>query len=207
MLLQIESALGRERHDRWADRTLDLDLLLYSDEIIDTPALTVPHPRMSFRRFVLEPAAEIAGSMIHPTSGWTLDQLLSHLDAGADRIAIVSPDEPARRGLAATLVERGGFKNVDPAPLDEARWPSRWTTWLALLAATDPSAAELPKLTILLDPAAGRDAAWDALAQQLGRGPALHIPAASPSIVEQEAFAAIESIWPRLGPPGNMRIQ
>ena len=65
-----------------ADRTLDLDLLLYGDAVIDTPTLTVPHPRMSFRRFVLEPAVEIAGDMVHPTIGWTLERLLDHLDVG-----------------------------------------------------------------------------------------------------------------------------
>ncbi len=59
---------------------LDLDLLLYDQRVIDTPALIVPHPRMSFRKFVLEPAAEIAGYMIDPVSGWTLSGLLSHLE-------------------------------------------------------------------------------------------------------------------------------
>src|SRR5260221_497271 len=62
-LKQIEAAAGRNRGERWAPRTLDLDLLLYDDRVIDTPDLTVPHPRMAFRRFVLEPAAEVSPAM------------------------------------------------------------------------------------------------------------------------------------------------
>ena len=76
LLQQIESRHGRARGERWGSRTLDLDLLLFGDAIIDTPALTVPHPRMSFRRFVLEPAAEIAGEMVHPAIGWTIERLV-----------------------------------------------------------------------------------------------------------------------------------
>ena len=67
-LQRIESRHGRQRAERWAARTLDIDLLLYGDEVIETPMLTVPHPRMSFRRFVLEPAAEIAPRMFIPSS-------------------------------------------------------------------------------------------------------------------------------------------
>ena len=98
LLQQIESRHGRARGERWGSRTLDLDLLLFGDAIIDTPALTVPHPRMSFRRFVLEPAAEIAGEMVHPAIGWTIERLVEHLDAGSDCVAIISPDDSAARG-------------------------------------------------------------------------------------------------------------
>ena len=57
-LLDIERAHGRERRERWGPRTLDLDLLLYGDQTISAPGLTVPHPRLTERRFVLEPLAE-----------------------------------------------------------------------------------------------------------------------------------------------------
>ena len=57
-LLGIEHAHGRQRRERWGPRTLDLDLLLYGDQTIDSPGLTVPHPRLTERRFVLEPLNE-----------------------------------------------------------------------------------------------------------------------------------------------------
>src|SRR5687768_13619605 len=60
-LLACETALGRQRGERWGPRTADLDLLLYDSRVIDAPDLVVPHPRMAFRRFVLAPACEIAG--------------------------------------------------------------------------------------------------------------------------------------------------
>ena len=60
VLQEIEVQFGRQRTVRWGERTLDLDLLLFDDRIIDTPELCVPHPRMRTRRFVLEPLVEVA---------------------------------------------------------------------------------------------------------------------------------------------------
>ncbi len=65
-LQQIESRHGRERSIRWGARTLDLDILLYGDKSIDTARLTVPHPRMAERNFVLEPLAELAPELQFP---------------------------------------------------------------------------------------------------------------------------------------------
>lgn len=65
-MLTIEKQLGRERHERWGARKIDLDLLLYDELVLKTENMTVPHPRMTFRRFVLEPANEVAADMIHP---------------------------------------------------------------------------------------------------------------------------------------------
>jgi 2-amino-4-hydroxy-6-hydroxymethyldihydropteridine diphosphokinase len=67
-LLGIERDLGRDRsrEERWGPRTLDLDLLLYGDEVIDEPGLTVPHPRLAERLFVLEPLHELAPALVLP---------------------------------------------------------------------------------------------------------------------------------------------
>ncbi|MDA8213281.1 MAG: 2-amino-4-hydroxy-6-hydroxymethyldihydropteridine diphosphokinase [Clostridia bacterium] len=64
LLLTIEDELGRVRTIRWGPRTLDLDLLLYAGEVIDSPELTVPHPRMQERAFVMVPLAEIAPDLL-----------------------------------------------------------------------------------------------------------------------------------------------
>jgi 2-amino-4-hydroxy-6-hydroxymethyldihydropteridine diphosphokinase len=67
-LLAIERELGRDRsrEQRWGPRTLDLDLLLYGGEMIDEPGLTVPHPRLADRRFVLEPLHELVPGLVLP---------------------------------------------------------------------------------------------------------------------------------------------
>ena len=76
VLQQIENQAGRRRNETWGPRTLDLDLLLYGELVLSTPTLMLPHPRMAWRRFVLEPAAEVAGEMRHPIIGWSIARLL-----------------------------------------------------------------------------------------------------------------------------------
>jgi len=79
---EIEVRFGRERTERWGPRTLDLDLLLYGEEVIDSPGLTVPHPRMHQRRFVLEPLCEVAPEARHPVLGRSARELLNVLEEG-----------------------------------------------------------------------------------------------------------------------------
>jgi len=85
-LLEIEAEMGRVRGERNAARTIDLDLLTYHDEIMDTDRLKLPHPRMHERAFVLLPLAEIAPEWRHPASGTPV----------ADLIAALAPDQQAR---------------------------------------------------------------------------------------------------------------
>lgn len=90
ILKRIEFDLGRERQIRWQARKIDLDLLLYDQEIVADRELILPHPRMAFRRFVLEPAAEIAAEMRDPVTGRSLGELLNHLNTGPNYVAISS---------------------------------------------------------------------------------------------------------------------
>ncbi len=80
ILLKIENNFGRLRNERWGPRTLDLDILLYENRIIETPKLQIPHPRMRERAFVLVPLAEIAPDGIEPVSGLAIKELLKDVD-------------------------------------------------------------------------------------------------------------------------------
>jgi 2-amino-4-hydroxy-6-hydroxymethyldihydropteridine diphosphokinase len=79
-LLAVERERGRERPHPNAARTLDLDLVLFGDGVIDEPGLVVPHPRFRERRFVLEPLAEVAPRMVDPVTGETIAELLARTD-------------------------------------------------------------------------------------------------------------------------------
>ena len=80
-LLEVERAMGREREGAVVKgpRVIDLDLLLYGDVVMSTDELTLPHPEMQARRFVLEPLAEIAPEWVHPVLGVTVGTMLERL--------------------------------------------------------------------------------------------------------------------------------
>jgi 2-amino-4-hydroxy-6-hydroxymethyldihydropteridine diphosphokinase len=121
VLKRIEASLGRVRDVRWGPRTVDLDLLLYDDLVLASPDLTVPHPRMAFRRFVIEPAAEIAGELRHPMIGWTVRELRDHLRHATAYVAIAGVDAAARIQLAAELAaQRHGRLISGPCPIEFA---------------------------------------------------------------------------------------
>jgi 2-amino-4-hydroxy-6-hydroxymethyldihydropteridine diphosphokinase len=89
-MLAIEQAMGRERVQPKGPRLIDLDILLFGDVVLNEPGLTIPHPAMHKRRFVLEPLAEIAPDAIHPALKRRVRELLQRLTAGAPVVRRVS---------------------------------------------------------------------------------------------------------------------
>jgi 2-amino-4-hydroxy-6-hydroxymethyldihydropteridine diphosphokinase len=81
-ILAIEQEMGRQRKQQKGPRTIDIDILLFGSSIIDIPSLTVPHPKLHQRRFVLEPLAEIAPEIRHPVFKRTVRELRDALPAG-----------------------------------------------------------------------------------------------------------------------------
>ena len=72
---QIETELGRVRQEKWEPRLIDIDILFYDDLVLQTDSLTIPHPSLQSRNFVLIPMLEIAGDWIHPTLNLTIEEL------------------------------------------------------------------------------------------------------------------------------------
>ena len=78
-LLKIEANMGRIRIERWGPRSIDLDILMFGQEIIQESNLKIPHPRMHLRRFVLEPMTQLAPNLVHPELGLSMKVLLENL--------------------------------------------------------------------------------------------------------------------------------
>ena len=80
LLKQVETEMGRQKMMLNGPRLIDLDILFYEDLVLDTPQLTIPHPRMGGRGFVLVPLADLAPDLRHPTLGVTIREMLIHAD-------------------------------------------------------------------------------------------------------------------------------
>lgn len=99
---QVEEAVGRTTTYRWGPRVVDIDIVLYGGLILETPELTIPHPQMAERAFVLIPLAEIAPNVIDPQSGLTLRRLADRV-AGADSVRLLGSFDAEKPRHSETL--------------------------------------------------------------------------------------------------------
>ena len=115
-LHEVEDGFGRERSIHWGPRTLDLDLCLYGDNVIESESLVVPHPAMWYRRFVLDPAAEVAGSMRHPILRQTMNELKDAAMVRPLRIEVTSAtqsDDELVMVINQLQAKNDGLREVD----------------------------------------------------------------------------------------------
>ena len=123
---KIETELGRQRFRRWESRRIDIDLILHDQDLVWTPHLKVPHPRMSMRTFVMRPACQVAGDWIDPITQWSIRELTERLDSPREpRIAVACSNESLQRQLQAAL-ERQGLWPSSSTHIETKKQPSDW---------------------------------------------------------------------------------
>jgi len=97
VLREIERSLGRDEDNRSGPRTMDLDILFYGERVIDEPGLTIPHPRLHQRRFVLMPLSELDSLWVHPTKQRTVQQMLAEVGRQPE-VRLLVPQPSTRYG-------------------------------------------------------------------------------------------------------------
>jgi 2-amino-4-hydroxy-6-hydroxymethyldihydropteridine diphosphokinase len=187
-LQAIEHEMGRVREVRWDARTLDLDLLLFGVRRFESDRLTIPHPRLATRRFVLDPAADLAGNWLHPELGMTLNSLSSRIKDIHGEYWLLFPDTQRHE---AEIVA-AACQSVPGRPL------------LALKAIREAELATFqqhldlatPRMTLVLA-AAGKNEGWTKTVKRLLRagklGPTLCLTMDNLKTAAAEAAAAIGS--------------
>ena len=204
----------------WSARTLDIDILLYGEIVVCTGDLHLPHPRMEYRRFVLEPASEIAPWMKHPTSQWTLARLLGHLEQGPACVCVAAVERSTQNWMLEALGAHflGPRENQALYESDSraGRLAAAWTPCGLQLLPWDrcqntakhrlerESPAQLrpnlrPRLMIALIPSLSVASDFDSLRVELGlpaTGPIAWIEADDRKVAWATALAAVQAAWP-----------
>ncbi len=212
---QVEQALGRVRQERWEARRIDLDVLIFDDQRIWTPQFKLPHPRMIMRRFILQPALDVAADWREPVSNWTIAQLAQALSAAPASIAVFS-HQPARderllEAAARTAQSEWIGLRCDPIPSTsslEASQPERETPggrWLGLLPLSELQTGQalavqpVPRqVFVLTPPATVTDAAWEDLNRSVARWMGLCPTPAG--LRESPGLPQSGLLWPLNGP-------
>ena len=181
---KIEVALGRVREKRWDSRTVDLDLLLFGDLVMKTRALSVPHPRMSFRKFVLCGAVEIAGDMIHPVIGVTISELWNRIESIPSQVLWLTDNRADAQQVAEDLLAEAKDSSWQ-ITVKEMTGQGFLNDRIDRIDRLDPREFALVVVSGQFDTFC-EVALWFA-------GPALHLTV-SPDFVKRELSAAIESL-------------
>lgn len=187
---KIETELGRVRTDRWAARTVDLDILLFGDQVIETDHLIIPHPRMSFRRFVLQGAVEVAPDMVHPQSQVTLRALWERCCSGRRKVLWLVSD-PEKLDEARQV--RDGLAKTSGCPFFPG--PECWEIVIHQQASVDQQERhpiEAEEYSLLLYWAGDQE--FHEAARWFG-GPLLNLNNCSSSFLNREIVAAVEAMF------------
>lgn len=174
-LRNIETELGRQRRVRWGPRTIDLDLLLFGDQRIETETLTIPHPRMTFRRFVLEPASEIGPELFHPVAQLTIAELLEHLNQKPNSILWVANDRSVAEQVCKRILGDEATTGWEILPIDSVSDFQNLMSNAKLVAWSQDHPLEFSETTF--------------------RGPQVILPIQQ-ELIERELLAAMEAMRP-----------
>ena len=185
LLKETERQVGRAKTERWGPREIDLDLLLYGEEIV-TGDPTVPHPRMAFRNFVLAPAVEVAPDMRHPLIGWTIRELLDHLQTCPPAFAFAMRDEQRMRRLTSLVSEKNVAKLTPKVSFCDFVLPKAliWQTlWAEDSEVPSSGTVARPKLVIT-----------DSFVEKVSLGPLIDVSQMTDNEAVVEIVAAIEAM-------------
>jgi 2-amino-4-hydroxy-6-hydroxymethyldihydropteridine diphosphokinase len=142
LLQDLERRAGRTHGEHWGPRPLDLDLILYADQIIDVPRLRVPHPACWYRRFVLDPLAEIASDVRHPVKRLTVGELRSRLLLRPLVLALAGSSHAQRQSLRNELLSTTSGLEIFDWRIDAALESE--PTLIAWLGPHDPPSFDGP---------------------------------------------------------------
>lgn len=220
----IEHALGRVRMERWEARRIDLDVLLFEDQRIWTQHFKLPHPRMVMRRFILEPALDVAAQWREPVSGLAIAELAERLRSGPASIALVASNLHRGQALLERAAAQSGSQWLTPSiaaqarhlPTDEGACERQLEPaghaagrWLGLVSAQKlaewkQSQALLqpaPKLVFLLaEPLTVVGAAWEDVHRDLADWLGLTTGAEAHGEDRATSGSSVDPKWPLGGP-------